>query len=79
MPKKVVYKMNEKDVAKIGHGKLILRLGDFLLQQLDPMAEQKRLEADRLIRSLDCSPLMLTVEEGCTQKEELCCSGCEDE
>ena len=73
MPKKV------GDKVRSDHGRLVLRLGDFLLRQLDPMAEQKRLAADRLIRSLDCSPLMLTVEEGCTQKEELCCSGCEDE
>ena len=71
--------MNKEDFAKTDHGKLILRLGDFLMLHLDPMAGQKRLAADRLIRSLDCSPLMLTVEEGCTQKEELCCSGCEDE
>ena len=62
--------MKEKDVAKIGHGKLILRLGDFLLRQLDPMAEQKRLEADRVVRSLDCPPLTFVVKEGCVQVED---------
>ncbi|KKN85753.1 hypothetical protein LCGC14_0275580 [marine sediment metagenome] len=63
MPKKAGDKMRSD------HGRLVLRLGDFLLRQLDPMAEQKRLEADRVVRSLDCPPLTFVVKEGCVQVE----------
>lgn len=63
--------MNERSFVTSNHGKLTLRLGDFLKRLLlDPMADQRMQEADRLARSVECGPLRFTVEEECIRTEE---------